>query len=108
MRLFSPQLTMPNLQPRSFQPVANIDTQREGGPVSKTASLNLTSKQKQVLENKYNLSYFRVINRAIQIAIYDGSVCTINSNKPLTSIDDIIEVLDSQLAKQMRKMNIEA
>lgn len=105
MRLSSPQLAMPNLQPRSFQHVAHIDTQREGANKVKvkvnkkqTNNFKLTRPLIEKLEEEFNIYNITVYKQAIQL-IKDGRQFSIILPHEPTSFEDISALLAEQLAE---------
>jgi hypothetical protein len=110
MRLSSPQLAMPNLQPRSFQHVAHIDTQREGAKRVKVNKkqindFKLTRPLIEKLEEKFKISNITVYEKAIQL-IKDGRQFSIILPHEPTSFEDISALLTDQLTEAKLKTRL--
>jgi hypothetical protein len=94
MRLFSPQLTMPNLQQRSFQPVANVNTQREGG-VTAPPIYELLKSEMNILREYFNLSSLQIHGKALRFQLSDtGHSFVIKLTKIPQSFEDYKALLN--------------
>ena len=97
MRLYSPQLAMPNLQPRSFEPVANVDTQREGAKTVKVKPLK--SSQVNSLVNR--------IEPVVEAKMTDSSVVVAlkNGKKVSFPVTTTIKEIEAELRRRIANVS---
>ncbi len=102
MRLFSPQLAMPDLQQRSLQSVAHINTQREGG-VKAPPIYELRKSEINTLRELFNLSSLQINGNTLRFQLYETGH---SFSVQLTKVPQNFKDYETLLEKSTEKNNL--